>query len=178
MKGGAGPTCPSEARVGLADRAVEGETRSGSPSSILQMGEVITHRQELVDHFLNFCCPQGRKKIGAEFEKLGVFVHSGKAIPYTGERGVAAVLSGLSQRFGWKSIKEGNNIIGLSRNTAEITLEPGEQIELSGSPLDNIHQIKRELENHLIEIKSISDSLGIRWLGLGIQPVSLLALRI
>jgi len=136
------------------------------------MSKIITHYQELVNHFLNFCCAQGRKKIGVEFEKLGVFTHSGKAIPYAGERGAGAILSGLSQRFGWKSIREDNKITGLFRDTAEITLEPGGQIELSGSPLDSIHQIKRELENHLTEIKSVSDSLDIKWLGLGIQPVS------
>jgi len=136
------------------------------------MDGIIIHRQELVNRFFNFCCPRARKKIGVEFEKLGVFAHSGKAIPYTGERGVVAILSGLSQRFGWKPIREDEEIIALFRKNAEITLEPGGQVELSGSTLDNIHQIKKELENHLIEIKSISDPLGVKWLGLGIQPVS------
>jgi len=118
------------------------------------MDEIVTRRQQLVNYFLNSSHPQGSLKIGAEFEKLGVFAHSGKAIPYRGKRGVVAILSGLNQRFRWEPVKEDDNIIGLSRGTAQITLEPGGQIELSGSTLDNIHQIKRELENHMIEIKS------------------------
>jgi len=136
------------------------------------MEEIITHRRQLVDYFLNSSQPRKRLRIGVEFEKLGVFAQSGKAIPYRGEKGVLAVLSGLSQKFGWKQIKEDNNIIALSRKNARITLEPGGQVELSGSILENVHQVKKEMENHLMEIKSISDPMGIKWLGLGFQPVS------
>jgi glutamate--cysteine ligase len=136
------------------------------------MQEIITQRRQLVDYFLNSSHPQGGLKIGAEFEKLGVFAHWGKAIPYGGKRGVAAILCGLSERFGWQPVKEDNNIIALFRETAQITLEPGGQVELSSSILDNIHQMKEELENHIMEIKSISDPFDVKWLGLGIQPVS------
>ncbi len=136
------------------------------------MNGIITHRQELIDYFLNSSCSQKKPKIGVEFEKLGVFAHSGKAISYSGKRGVATILSGLSQEFGWKLVKEKDEVIAISRGNTSITLEPGGQVELSGSILDDIHQVKRELENHLTEIKSVSDPFGIKWLGLGIQPVS------
>ena len=138
------------------------------------MKRIITHRQELVDYFLNSCRSEARPKIGAEFEKLGVFAHSGKAIPYRGRRGVAAILSDLSQGFGWKPVKEDDKLIALFRRGAWITLEPGGQIELSSSTLDDIHQIKTELEDHITEIKSVSDPFDIKWLGSGIQPVSCL----
>ncbi len=105
------------------------------------MSGIIKHRQELIDYFLNFCSSQGKIRIGAEFEKLGVFYPSGKAIPYSGRRGVANVLSYLSQKFRWESIKENDKLIALSRKDSRITLEPGSQIELSSSVLNNIHQI-------------------------------------
>jgi len=88
------------------------------------MNGIIIHRQELIDYFSNFCSSQGEMKIGAEFEKLGVFYPSGKAIPYSGKRGVANVLSHLSQKFGWESVKENDKLIALSRKGSWITLEP------------------------------------------------------
>lgn len=136
------------------------------------MNGIITHRQELIDYFLNSCSSQEERKIGAEFEQLGVFYPSGKAIPYNGRKGVANVLSHLSQKFGWKPVKEDDRLISLSRKGSWVTLEPGSQIELSSSILDNIHQIKREWENFVGEIKSFSEPFDIKWLGLGVQPVS------
>lgn len=136
------------------------------------MSGIIKHRQELIDYFLNFCSSQGEIRIGAEFEKLGVFYPSGKAIPYSGRRGVANVLSYLSQKFGWESVKENDKLIALSRKGSWITLEPGSQIELSSSVLNNIHQVKKEWENFVGEIKSFSEPSNIKWLGLGVQPVS------
>ncbi len=136
------------------------------------MSGIISERQELIDYFLNSCSSPGEMKIGAEFEKFGVFYPSGKAIPYSGRRGVANVLSHLSQRFGWKPVKEDDKLIALSKGNSWITLEPGGQIELSSSVLNNIHQIKEEWEGFIGEIKSFSELSNIKWLGLGVQPVS------
>ncbi len=138
------------------------------------MNELITQKEQLINYFLNSCCSQENLKVGAEFEKLGVIAPSGKAIPYQGEKGVTSVLSQLSQKFQWKPIKEDNKVIALSRKGTWITLEPGGQVELSSAVFDDTHQIKEELENHIWEIKSVSNPLGIKWLGLGVQPVSLL----
>ena len=96
----------------------------------------------------------------------------GKAIPYRGKRGVATVLSHLNQKFEWEPVKEDGKLIALFRNNSSITLEPGSQMELSSSILDNIHQIKREWEGFMGEIKSFSEPFDIKWLGLGVQPVS------
>jgi len=134
----------------------------------------IGHYRELVDYFLDSCSFRKKLKIGAEFENLAVFAHSGKAIPYRNERGVTAILSGLSQKFGWEPLKENGELIALSRESSWVTLEPGGQIELSTSVHNDIHQVKSEWEKFIEEIKSIVEPFGIRWLGLGIQPVSLL----
>ena len=136
------------------------------------VGKRIIDRQQLVNYFLESCCSEEELKVGAEFEKLGVFHPSGTAIPYQRKDGVAAVLYGLSERFHWMPAKEDGRIIALSRGNTRITLEPGGQIELSSDTFDNIHQLNGELVNHIREIKSVSDSLNIRWLGLGIQPIS------
>lgn len=136
------------------------------------MNGIITHRQELVDYFLNFCSSQGKIRIGAEFEKLGVFYPSGKAISYSGKKGVADVLSHLGRKFGWESAREDGKLIALSRKGSWITLEPGGQIELSSSVLNNVHQIKNEWKNFIGEIKSFSEPSSIKWLGLGVHPVS------
>lgn len=136
------------------------------------MDKIINHPKELVNYFLKASRSKENFKVGAEFEKLGVFARSGKAISYSGREGVATILFELSRRFGWRVIREDEAIVGLSRGSAQITLEPGGQIELSGSTLSDIHQIKYELENHIKEIKSVSEPMGIKWLGLGVQPVS------
>ena len=136
------------------------------------MNETIANQEQLMDYFLNSCSAEKSLRVGAEFEKLGVHVPSGKAISYGGKEGVTAVLSGLSHRFQWEPIREGSKIIALSRGSTRITLEPGGQIELSGAPLDNVHQVKEELEDHIVEIKSVLDPLKVRWLGLGVQPTS------
>lgn len=137
-----------------------------------KLNNIITHPDQLKDYFLRISRNQNKYKVGIEFEKLGVLADSGKAISYTGERGIASLLSVLSEQFGWKKIKEGKNIIALSRSNAQITLEPGGQMELSGSTLDNLHQTKEEFENHLQELKSVSGPFDIKWLGLGVQPMS------
>ena len=136
------------------------------------MNETIANREQLVDYFLNSCTAEESLKVGAEFEKLGVHVPSGKAISYKGEEGVAAIFSELSHRFQWEPVREDDRVIALSKGSTRITLEPGGQVELSGATFDNTHQVKRELEDHIEEIKSVLDPLKVRWLGLGVQPVS------
>lgn len=136
------------------------------------MNDVITHPEQLLNYFFRSSRIFEKSKTGVEFEKLGVFADSGRAIPYQGKRGIASLLSELSRQFGWEPVKEEEHIIALSRGSAGITLEPGGQLELSGSPLDNIHQVKEEIENHIEEIRYVSEPLGIKWLGLGVQPLS------
>jgi len=136
------------------------------------MEKIITSKKQLIEYLARNCRPEKSFKIGIEFEKLGVFYPSGKAIPYSGEKGVKEILKRLSKNFNWKPLIEEGNLVGLFRKNTRITLEPGGQLELSGDTLDNVHQIKEEVENHLKEIKYVSENLKIRWLGLGMQPVS------
>ncbi len=109
-------------------------------------------------------------RIGTEHEKFGWLTDTRKPLPYAGERSISALFAGLQARFGWTPLREGENIIGLTRNGANISLEPGGQFELSGAPLVSVVQEAAELQNHLDEVRSIADPLGIRFMGIGAAP--------
>jgi glutamate--cysteine ligase len=91
-------------------------------------------------------------------------------LPYDGPRGIRALLEGLAARFGWNPVLENGNPIALTKQGSNITLEPGGQFELSGAPLETLHQTCCEVHTHLDEVKKIAEPLGIGMLGMGFQP--------
>jgi glutamate--cysteine ligase len=93
-------------------------------------------------------------------------------VPYRGPRGIRALLDGMQHLLGWEPIMEGENIIGLADVTGggAISLEPGGQFELSGAPLDTVHQTCNELMAHLAQLREVAKPLGIGFLGLGMTP--------
>ena len=113
--------------------------------------------------------PKADWRIGTEHEKFGWLTDSRAPLPYAGDRSISALFAGL-QSFGWAPVTEAENIIGMTRNGANISLEPGGQFELSGAPLENLHQGAAELQNHLDEVRSIADPLGIKFMGIGAAP--------
>ena len=88
----------------------------------------------------------------------------------TGERSIRALLEGISARFGWTPVMEGDNIIGLvePNGGGSISLEPGGQFELSGAPLETLHETCEEVHEHLAQVREVGDALGIGFLGLGV----------
>ena len=112
-------------------------------------------------------------RVGAEHEKFGFRVGSWAPVPYYGDKGIEALLKGL-MRFGWEGVYEkgddGDVLIALTRNGENISLEPGGQFELSGAPLETIHDICAETSRHLRETKTVADELGLGFLGLGFAP--------
>ncbi len=134
----------------------------------------------LVASMAKGCKPEADFRVGAEHEKFG-FRHGSLApIPYYGPDGVEALLTGLRQ-FGWTPVMEaredgGETMIGLERagadgGIANISLEPGGQFELSGAPLETMHQICAETGKHLRETKTVADQLNIGFLGIGFTPL-------
>ncbi|MBN7763322.1 glutamate--cysteine ligase [Nitratireductor aquibiodomus] len=128
--------------------------------------------EELADDLAKGCKPREKWRIGTEHEKFPFYVDGNRPVPYEGERGIKAVLEGMQRVLGWDPINDDGNIIGLVEPTGQgaISLEPGGQFELSGAPLETLHQTCREGNAHLAQLREIAEPLGIRFLGLGGSP--------
>ena len=114
--------------------------------------------------------PRALWRIGTEAEKFGVV--GSKAAPFEG--GVRELLKRLAANRGWSPKREHPDrpVIALKRGAASITLEPGAQLELSGAPLDTIHQTHEEFGGHMAEVVAESRDLGLRWITLGFRPLA------
>jgi len=137
------------------------------PSSVKEVP--IGGRDELVDFLASGGKPAADWRIGTEHEKFGFRIDDLRPPTYEGERGIAALLQGLT-RFGWQPVRENENLIALSRESASVTLEPAGQLELSGAPLASIHDTCCETICHLREVKTVAEELGLGFLGMGFQP--------
>ena len=146
----------------------EGSLASDSKAQVLES------REDLLAPFFEAMKPEELHRIGAEAEKFGVEASTGKALPYEGERSVLTVLEALVERHAWRPELEspGGPLIALVRGGASVTLEPGGQLELSGAPMENVHQICMEMSGHLAELRDISEELHLAWLGIGFHPLA------
>ncbi len=129
----------------------------------------ITERAQLVAVLASGEKPPADWRIGTEHEKFGFRLDDLRPPTFDGDRGIEALLTGLT-RFGWEPVDEGGRTIALSKDGATVTLEPAGQLELSGAPLENIHQTCREVGSHLFEVKAVADELRLGFLGMGFQP--------
>ncbi len=134
-------------------------------------GGPIERQEQLAEYLASGCKPREDWRIGTEHEKFGYCKESLRPLPYDGPRSIRAVLEGLSDRYGWTPIREGDKIIGLEKDGANVSLEPGGQLELSGAPLETIHQTCDEVNTHLREVKDVADEIGVGFIGLGAAPI-------
>jgi len=134
-------------------------------------------REDLTAYLAGGCKPREAWRIGTEHEKFGFR----KANPAEGGAGhsgriaypdVRALLERLQADYGWEPILEAGNVIGLQQGGQSVTLEPGGQFELSGAPLETLHQTCAEVNEHLRQVKAASQDLGLVFLGQGFDPVS------
>ena len=132
----------------------------------------ITSRDELVAWFEAGSKPAESFRIGTEHEKFPFRRADLSPVPYEGPDGIRALLEGMQLLLGWEPILEDGRIIGLFDVTGggAISLEPGGQFELSGAPLETIHQTCSELHAHLAQVRQIAEPLGVGFLGLGMSP--------
>jgi glutamate--cysteine ligase len=126
--------------------------------------------EQLTQWFEDACTPPERWRVGLEHEKFGLHRESGRAVGYGGPRGIERVLRLFVERHGWRPVVDGGHVIELARSDASITLEPGGQLELSGSPKETVHEICAELQVHLRQAKAVGETLEIDWIGLGAHP--------
>ena len=127
--------------------------------------------EDLLAYFDGAAKPKADWKIGTEHEKFGFRRSTLRPLPYGGEDGVRALLEGLQDLSHWQPVMEGEHIIGLKHGMASISLEPGGQFELSGAPLEHLHQTCIEVGDHLRDVRTIADRLDIGFLGLGFSPL-------
>ena len=129
----------------------------------------IESRADLLSVFEGGEKPAEDWRIGTEHEKFVYRVDDHRAPSYDEKGGIRDLLMGLTE-FGWKPVLENGKVIALSGADGTISLEPAGQFELSGAPLQNLHQTCAEAARHLGQCKMIGDRLGLGFMGLGMWP--------
>ena len=131
----------------------------------------IESKAQMVAHLESGCKPDPRTwRIGTEHEKFGFHTRDHSPVPYEGPFGIRELLNGLAEKYGYEREMEGGNVIALKKDGASISLEPGGQFELSGAPLEHLHQTCSEVGVHLAQLRDVAGNLGIAFLGLGTSP--------
>ena len=129
---------------------------------------MITTKEQIIEYFESGIKKSKDFKIGIEHEKFLFNKKNNKRIDYIK---IKEMFSALLE-FGWNPILENNNIIGLNKNGKSITLEPGNQIELSGDKLNHIHEACAESQDYLFELKQVTKKLDIEIVSAGFDPIS------
>jgi glutamate--cysteine ligase len=132
----------------------------------------IETRDELVAWLAKGVKPKSEFRIGTEHEKFPFRVDGHDPVPYDSKRSIRALLEGMRLLLGWEPIMEGEDIIGLTSviGAAAITLEPGGQFELSGAPVETVHETSSEVHAHLAQVAEVARPLGLGFLALGMSP--------
>ena len=129
---------------------------------------MITSKEHLIEYFKSGVRNNDQFKIGIEHEKFLFDLKTNKRADYPT---ILKMFKGLYE-FGWKPTLENKNIIGLKKDGKSITLEPGNQIELSGAQLNNIHEACSESQDYLFELKQIIKKLNLKIVSAGFDPIS------
>ena len=129
----------------------------------------IESRDDLLAVFSGGEKPREAWRIGTEHEKFVYRCGDHRAPSWDEPGGIRDLLLGLTE-FGWRPVEEGGKVIALSGPDGTISLEPAGQFELSGAPLENLHQSCAESGRHLQQCKAVGDRLGLGFLGVGMWP--------
>ena len=127
---------------------------------------VIEHRDQLIASFARGEKPPERWRIGTEHEKFVYALADHHAPSYAEPGGIRDLLMALTE-FGWVPVIENGNVIALAGADGSVSLEPAGQLELSGAPLENLHQTCAETGRHLEQVLSVAQRFGLGYLGLG-----------
>ena len=131
---------------------------------------MINSKDQIIEYFKSGIKETKNFKIGIEHEKFLFNDNSNKRIDYPKIKEMFAALL----EFGWNPVQEKGNIIGLNKGGKNITLEPGNQIELSGEKLNHIHEACAESQDYLFELKQVTKKLNIKIVSAGFDPISTL----
>jgi glutamate--cysteine ligase len=132
----------------------------------------IENRADLIEALARGSKPADQWRIGTEHEKHVFHKAPLSPVSYPEPHGVRALLDGMAEKTGWIPILDGEAVIGLKGpDGGAISLEPGGQFELSGAPLETLHQTAEETAQHIALAKAIGAPLDIHFLGLGVTPL-------
>ena len=129
---------------------------------------MITLKDNIIDYFKSGIKESKNFKIGIEHEKFLFNINDNTRIDYSK---IKDMFSSLAE-FGWKPVFEKKNIVALKNGQKNITLEPGNQIELSGDILNHIHEACAESQDYLFELRQVTKKLGIKIVSAGFDPIS------
>src|SRR5437764_8823045 len=127
----------------------------------------IETRDDLVSWFEAGCKERSAFRLGTEHEKVPFYSADTCPVPYerpsSRQGGIRDLVEGLQTRLKWEPISDGAALIGLAAPDvgAAISLEPGGQFELSGAPLESVHEVAREFDAHLAAVHAVAEPLGI-----------------
>jgi glutamate--cysteine ligase len=137
-------------------------------------GAVIEKEQDLEEYFDAGSKPRERWGVGLEWERFGLVREGLSPAPYEGERSVESLLKRLVQDSGWEGLEEDGRLLGARKGGTRITLEPGAQLEISGGVHKTLDGMRRELSDYIASVETASSPLGLRWAGIGMQPLAAL----
>jgi glutamate--cysteine ligase len=129
---------------------------------------MITSKEHIIDYFKAGIKDPKNFKIGIEHEKFLFNINDNTRVDYSK---IKQMFSALAE-FGWKPVYEKENIVALNNGGKNITLEPGNQIELSGDILNHIHEACAESQDYLFELRQVTKKLGIKIVSAGFDPIS------
>jgi glutamate--cysteine ligase len=133
----------------------------------------LTDARALEDSFRSAERPRAEHKVGLEHEKL-LFPKNGTGpVPYEGPNGVGALLEALTHK-GYRAVREAPDkpIIALEKGQLLVSLEPGGQLELSGTAVKTAYEAHRENVEHVRDVLEVADRIGLRVATLGYRPVA------
>ena len=132
----------------------------------------IESRRDLIEALAGGSKPKAQWRIGTEHEKPVFHTSPLRPVAYDGPDGIKALLDGVAAKTGWSPIMDKDAVIGLKGVAgAAISLEPGGQFELSGAPLETLHETARETNLHLSLVKGLGKPHDLHFLGLGVTPL-------
>ena len=127
----------------------------------------INSKDQIINYFLS-----GAKKnvfIGVENEKFLFQEKNNVRATYSDMKKVFEI---FKKKFKWKEVKENENIVGLKTDGKSISLEPGNQIELSGDKLSNIHEVCSESYDFQNQLDQICKEIGLKTMSIGYDPIT------
>ncbi|GIW21138.1 MAG: glutamate--cysteine ligase [Candidatus Sericytochromatia bacterium] len=136
----------------------------------MERNEIIESKAQLLKYFTSSYKKKDDWKIGIEYEKF-IIKSDLKPLDYfNGKESISNFFKTRIKLFGGTPEIEEGNIIAIYDKGYSLSLEPGGQIELSGTPYKNLHYASKEVEEHLKEIKTITNDWNSYWYVLGMNP--------